>query len=82
LEIWVRASSTGSDFACHEVPHPERDNAIRQRLIVLCMILLSPLDVRPPARLNREKNEIEKLMAGWCATASCSVLGCAADRPL
>ena len=31
--------------------------------------LIERLDVRPPARLKGKWNELEKLMAGWCATA-------------
>jgi len=30
-------------------------------------------DVRPPARLKGERNEIEKLVAGWCDSI-CSAL--------
>ena len=32
------------------------------------------LDVRPPARLKGERNEIEKLMAGWCVTTCWLIL--------
>ena len=40
-------------------------------VVFLLSFLGRTLDVRPPARLKGERNEIEKLMAGWCVT-TCS----------
>jgi hypothetical protein len=36
------------------------------------MVSLRTFDVRPPARLKEERNEIEMLVAGWCVM-TCSL---------
>ena len=45
------------------------------KIRIICILFVCPtLNVRPLARLKRCCNEIEKLMASWCAT-TCSAFG-------
>jgi hypothetical protein len=46
------------------------DEVTRRDIEILrhCEEVVRTFDVRPPARLKGERNEIEKLMAGWCVT--------------